>query len=211
MKKILYIKSSLSGEQSVSSQLSDKLIQRLSSRYPGSKVTTLDLARNPPPHLNADEFSAWSVAESERSMSQRRLASRSDALIEQLLAHDILVLAVPMYNLGVPSTLKAWIDRVARAGKTFRYTAEGPEGLINDMKAYLIFARGGVYRNTALDTQTGYLRNVLGLMGIIDIETIHAEGLNIGDDIRDASLTLAHDNIQTLVTDRKPEVHHAAA
>ena len=211
MKKILYIKSSLSVEQSVSSQLGDEFVRGLANQHPGSKVTTLDLARNPPPHLGTDEFNTWSVPESEHSVSQRLLASRSDTLIDQLLAHNILVLAVPMYNLGLPSTLKAWIDQVARAGKTFRYTAEGPEGLISNMKAYLIFARGGVYRNTTLDTQTEYLRNVLGLMGIIDIETIHAEGLNMSDDIREASLNFARDTIQTLLTDQKPEVHHAAA
>ena len=106
-------------------------------------------------------------------------------LIDQLLSHDTLVLAVPMYNLGIPSTLKSWIDRVSRAGKTFRYTAEGPVGMVENMHAYLVFARGGIYRDTPLDTQTGYLKSVLGLMGIQSVETIFAEGLNMGEETRE--------------------------
>lgn len=211
MKHILYIKSSLFANQSVSNQLADEFIHELKSQDPGSIVTTLDLARDPLPHLSAEEFNAWTAAESERTESQRHMVSRSDVLLEQLFAHDTLVLAVPMYNLGIPSALKAWLDRVARAGKTFRYSAEGPVGLINGMKAYLIFARGGLYRNTPLDTQTGYLKNILGLMGIRDVETLYAEGLNMGEGARAASFNHAREAIQSLLTDRKPEVRYAAA
>lgn len=211
MKHILYIKSSLSGDQSASSQLGEEFIQELVSHNPGSEVTTLDLAHNPLPHLASDEFSAWMVAESERSESQQLLVSRSDTLIEQLLDHDTLVLAVPMYNLGIPSTLKAWVDRVVRAGKTFRYSAAGVEGLVGNMKAYLVFARGGFYRDTALDTQTDYLKNILGLMGIVDTEAIYAEGLNMGNGTRTASFKQARDTIKSILTDRTPEVRYAAA
>ncbi len=116
-----------------------------------------------------------------------------------------------MYNLGIPSTLKAWIDRVARAGKTFRYTAEGPNGLVNGVRAYVFFARGGVYRETSPDTQTGHLRAVLGLMGITDVETVYAEGLDMGDKARSASLAEARSAISMLAVDRTPAVSRAAA
>jgi FMN-dependent NADH-azoreductase len=147
----------------------------------------------------------------QRSPAQRELAALSDRLIDALFAHDTLVLAVPMYNLGIPSTLKAWIDRVARAGKTFRYTAEGPKGLVNGVRAYLFFARGGVYRDTSLDTQTGHLRGILGLMGITDVETVYAEGLAIGDEARSASLAEARSAISMLAMGRTVEVSHEAA
>jgi len=179
MKRILYVRSSLFSDASASNQLADELLMQLASKYPGSSITTLDLAAEPMPHLGEAEFGAWLVPESERTPAQRAQAATSDRLIDQLFEHDTLVLAVPMYNLGIPSTLKAWIDRIARAGRTFRYTAEGPQGLVRGMTAHLVFARGGEYRGTPLDTQTGHLQSVLGLIGITDIRSVYAEGLNI--------------------------------
>ena len=211
MSRILYLRSSLSGHDSVSNQLADEFLEGLKARNPGALVTTLDLAKDPLPHLGAEEFAAWTVPDDQRSDAQRGLAMLSDQLIDALFTHDTLVLAVPMYNLGIPSTLKAWIDRVARAGKTFRYTAEGPVGLVNGVRTYVFFARGGVYRNTSLDTQTGHLRAVLGLMGITDVESVYAEGLNMGDKARSASLAEARSAISMLATDRTLEVSHEAA
>ncbi len=211
MNRILYLRSSLLGHESVSNQLADEFLEGLKARNPGARVTTLDLAKDPLPHLGAEEFEAWTVPDEQRRDAQRELAALSDQLIDALFAHDTLVLAVPMYNLGIPSTLKAWIDRVARAGKTFRYTTEGPEGLVNGVRAYLFFARGGVYRNTSLDTQTGHLRAVLGLMGVTDVESVYAEGLNMGDETRSAGLAEAQSTINMLATGRTPEVSHEAA
>ncbi len=211
MNRILYIRSSLSGHDSVSNQLADEFLEGLKARNPGALVTTLDLAKDPLPHLGSEEFGAWTVPDEQRSPVQRELTALSDQLIDALFAHDILVLAVPMYNLGIPSTLKAWIDRVARAGKTFRYTAEGPIGMVNDVRAYVFFARGGVYRETSLDTQTGHLRAVLGLMGITDVETVYAEGLAMGDKARSASLAEARSAISVLARDRTLEVSREAA
>ncbi len=211
MNRILYLRSSLFGDDSVSNQLADEFLEGLKARNPGVRVTTLDLAKDPLPHLGAEEFGAWTVPDGQRSNAQRELAALSDQLIDTLFAHDTLVLAVPMYNLGIPPTLTAWIDRVARAGKTFRYTAEGPEGLVNSVRAYVFFARGGVYRDTSLDTQTGHLKAVLGLMGITDVETVYAEGLNMGDKARSASLAAARSAISSLATDRTLEVSHEAA
>ncbi len=211
MNRILYLRSSLFAHDSVSNQLADEFLAGLKARNPSARVTTLDLAKDPLPHLGAEEFGAWMVPDEQRSDAQRELAALSDQLIDALFAHDTLVLAVPMYNLGIPSTLKAWIDRVARAGKTFRYTASGPQGLVNGVRAYVFFARGGVYRDTSLDTQTGHLRAVLGLKGITDVKTVYAEGLNMGDKARSASLTEARSAISMLATDRTREVSREAA
>lgn len=211
MKRILFIHSSLFGDDSASTQVGQSLVEGLMGEHPGSVVTRLDLANDTLPHLGAAEFSSWTIPEDQRDESQRYLANRSDRLIEQLMSHDTLVLAAPMYNLGIPSTLKAWIDRVSRAGKTFRYTSEGPQGMLKHMRAYLVFARGGIYRDTPLDTQTGYLKSVLGLMGIDAIETIFAEGLNMGGDARQQSLANAMSRVEDLVTTAMPEVTNAAA
>jgi len=201
MKRILFIHSSLFDEDSASTQIARSLVERVMEENPGSEVTRLDLANSPLPHLDADEFNSWAISVDQRDQSQTALATLSDKLIDQLLVHDTLVLAVPMYNLGIPSTLKAWIDRVSRAGKTFRYTAEGPVGMVENMQAYLVFARGGIYRDTPLDTQTGYLTAVLGLMGIEAIETIFAEGLNMGEDNRNKSLNGAMARVQNLIAE----------
>ncbi len=211
MNRILYLRSSLFGHDSVSNQLADEFLEGLKARKPGARVTTLDLAKDPLPHLGSEEFAAWTVPDEQRSDAQQELAALSEQLIDALFAHDTLVLAVPMYNLGIPSTLKAWIDRVARAGKTFRYTAKGPNGLVNGVRAYVFFARGGVYRETSLDTQTGHLRAVLGLMGITDVETVYAEGLDMGEKARGASLAEARSAISMLAMDRTLEVSHEAA
>ena len=199
MKRILFIHSSLFDEDSASTQIARSLVERVVEENPGSAVTRIDLANHALPHLGADEFNSWTIPADQRNQSQTALATLSDKLIDQLLSHDTLVLAVPMYNLGIPSTLKAWIDRVSRAGKTFRYTPEGPVGMVEDMQAYLVFARGGIYRDTPLDTQTGYLTAVLGLMGIEAIETIFAEGLNMGEENRKKSLAGAMARVENLI------------
>ena len=211
MNRILYLRSSLSGHDSVSNQLADEFLEELKVRNPGARITTLDLAEDPLPHLGAEEFGSWTVPDEQRSDAQRELAALSDRLIDALFAHDTLVLAVPMYNLGIPSTLKAWIDRVTRPGKTFRYTAEGPEGLVNGVRAYVFFARGGVYGNTSLDNQTGHLLAVLGLMGITDVETVYAEGLNMGDEARSSGFAEARSAISMLAANGTLEVTYEAA
>ena len=211
MKRILLIHSSLFGDDSVSTGIAQSLVGRLKREHPGSKVTTVDLTREAPSHLGAAEFTSWSVPEEQRTAEQRSLAGVSDRLVEQLLSHDTLVLAVPMYNLGIPSTLKAWIDRVARAGKTFAYTSEGPRGLVQGTRAYLVLSRGGQYRGTPLDTQTDYLTSVLGLMGIKEVETIFAEGLNMGGEMRQKSIEAALAQVGELPVTEHEEYEHAAA
>ena len=209
MKRILFIHSSLFGDNSASTRIAHSLVERMVQEKPGSEVTRIDLANDALPHLEIDEFNSWLIPADQRDDTQKDLASHSDKLIDQLLAHDTLVLAVPMYNMGIPSTLKTWIDRVSRAGKTFRYTAEGPVGMVEDMQAYLVFARGGIYRDTPLDTQTGYLTSVLGLMGITSVKTIFAEGLNMGDEAREQSLDNAMVEVSNLFTGKPAEVENS--
>jgi len=198
MKRILFIRSSLFGDDSASTDIAQSLVEQMLEENPGSEVTRLDLADGTLPHLDGEEFKSWAIPVEQRDAKQADLARRSDRLIDELLSHDTLVLAVPMYNLGIPSTLKAWFDRVTRAGKTFSYTSSGPVGLVEDMQAYLVFARGGIYRDTPLDTQTGYLKSVLGLMGITVAETVYAEGLNMGEDAREKSLAGALAQVRKL-------------
>lgn len=211
MKRILFIRSSLFAANSASSQLGEEFVARILARNPGSTVTTLDLGADPSPHLDAEEFGSWNVDVEQRTVEQQRLAKLSDRLIDELFAHDTLVLAVPMYNLGIPSTLKAWIDRVVRAGKTFRYSSAGPEGLVREMQTYVLLARGGQYRGSPMDTQTGYLKGILGLMGITDIEMVYAENLARDGDIREDSLNEARQIIGQLIGATAPEAHHAIA
>jgi len=211
MKRILLIHSSLFSDDSASTGIAQSLVERLLREHPGSKVTTLDLAKEALSHLGAEEFNSWSVPEDQRDAGQQTLAAISDRLIDQLLSHDVLVLAVPMYNLGIPSTLKAWIDRVSRAGKTFAYSSDGPKGLVRGMQAYLVLSRGGLYRGTPLDTQTGYLTSVLGLMGVTDVETIFAEGLNMGGDARQKSIDEAMAKVRELPVNKHEEYGYEAA
>lgn len=211
MKRILFVTSSLHGGDGASSELGAGLVDALQARHPGSTVTRLDLATLSLPHLDREEFAAWSVPAAERTPRQAELATRSDALVDQLLAHDTLVLAVPMYNLTIPSTLKAWIDRVVRAGRTFRYTGAGPEGLVQGLEAYAVFARGGLYRGTPMDTQTDYVKAILGLIGVTDVTTVFAEGLAMGTENRNEGLDEARGVIASLAGRENTEVRYANA
>ncbi len=165
----------------------------------GVEITRRDLVADDLPHLGLPELSSWQVAPEERDDEQRELAARSDALIEELLAHDVVVLGVPMYNLGLPSQMKAWFDRVLRAGVTFRYTENGPVGLVEGKRAILLAARGGEYAGSDFDTQTPHLTHMLGLMGIGEVDTVFAEGLAMGEAKHDAAMSEARQAIAGLV------------
>lgn len=177
MKNILVVKSSLNTDQSQSNQLAGKLASSLSSDK--TTVTERDLVKQPLDHLNQAEMNAWRTPVEERSDDQHTLAHVSDELIEEVQASDAIVIGMPMYNFGVPSPFKAWIDRIARAGVTFQYTENGPVGLLQGKKVFVIATRGGVYKDTVKDTQTQYLKNVLAFLGMVDVQFIYAEGLNM--------------------------------
>ncbi|MDM3872556.1 NAD(P)H-dependent oxidoreductase [Porticoccus sp. W117] len=190
MKRLLSLQSSLFGAEGASGKLSEGFIARLQKNHPGLKITHRDLNQDPVPHLNAETFSGFSLDANERNASQQQAAQLSDQLIEELKDSDTIVLGLPMYNFGIPSTLKAWMDHIARAGVTFRYGENGPEGLLTGKKLYVIATRGGQYAGTPADTQTEFVRNLFSFVGIRDIEFIYAEGLAMSD-IREQSLSQA--------------------
>ncbi|MEH6453689.1 MAG: NAD(P)H-dependent oxidoreductase [Psychromonas sp.] len=178
MNNILLLKSSLNGEQGNSTKLANEFLAVLKAET-AVNIVEKDLNKNGLDHLNGQEMSSWMTPENERTEEQKELASISDQLIAQLQASDTLVIAMPMYNFGVPSTFKAWVDRVARAGITFKYTEQGPVGLLEGKKVIIVAARGGLYAGTPKDSQTQYLKDLFAFIGITDIEFIYAEGLNM--------------------------------
>ncbi len=193
-RNILQINTSLNGEASQSSRLAARYV----AAQNGARVTIRDLAAEPVPHLDGARFAAFIAKPDERTAEQEAVVAYSDALIAELKRADVIVLGLPLYNFGVPSQLKSWIDHVARAGQTFRYTANGPEGLVKGKKAYVFATRGGIYAGTALDTQTNYIRDFLRFIGIEDVEFVYAEGLAISEESREGALGKALEQIERL-------------
>lgn len=196
--RALVITSSILAENGQSNALANHFIDQANARN-DIAVTQRDVVKTSLPHLDISELGAWQVAAAERNAEQQALAARSDELLAELRANDVLVIAVPMYNLGIPSQLKAWFDRVLRAGETFRYTENGPQGLVEGKRAIILAARGGQYAGTEFDSQTPHLKTMLGLMGIIDVNVVYAEGLNMGEQQREASIKEAFQAIDQLV------------
>lgn len=197
MATLLKIQSSLFNGQGQSSALASQFAGRWLAQNPGGKVITRDLAADPVPHLDLERFQAFIAAPNERTPAQQQAVEYSDALIDELKNADVIVLAVPMYNFSVPSVLRAYFDHIARAGVTFHYTANGPEGLIKGKKAYVFITRGGVYGED--HSQTQYLRQFLGFIGITDVEIIHVEGLAMNEGAKLKSLTEAQGKITQLL------------
>lgn len=199
MKTLLHINSSLHGACSQSSKLAQTLVDGVLSRYPDAKRIVRNLGSDPVPHLDGDTFQAFSNPSAALTQAQESGLSLSDTLIGEVQAADILIIGVPMYNFFIPSTLKAWIDHVARAQVTFRMTETGPEGLLRGKKAYFAIARGGRYLGTPADLQTAYLQMVFRLMGITDVAFVYAEGLAMGPESAESALREAHLSIQKVL------------
>lgn len=193
--KILQINSSARVEGANSTRLANTVTARLQAKHPGATVTVRDLAVAPHPVLDAAALGALFTPADQRTPEQAARVALDDALIAEVQAHDAIVLGVPMYNFGVPVQLKTWLDAIARAGVTFRYTANGPEGLIQGKKVYVAFARGGIYRDTPADSQTPYIQTILGFLGMTDVKYIHAEGLAMGPEAVDKAFTQAEDDL----------------
>jgi len=187
--KILQIKSSVFKGSGQSSRLATEFVALLRDQNPGAEVLERDLVADPVPHLDGARAGALFAKPEERSAEQRAVIAYSDALIAELRRADVLVLGLPMYNFGVPSQLKAWFDHIARAGETFKYTEKGPVGLINGKKAYVFASRGGVYGDN--HSQSEFVRQFLGFIGITDVEFVYAEGLAISPESRNNSLAAA--------------------
>jgi FMN-dependent NADH-azoreductase len=198
MKTLLLLHTSLQGPASLSSSLASDYVTRWQAGNPRGRVISRDLAADAVPHLTAERFAAFTTAADERDSEQQAVVAVSDELIAELQAADEIVIALPMHNFGIPSTLKAYIDHIARAGMTFRYTADGPVGLLTDKRAIIFATRGGKYRGTPLDTQTGYMRNLLAFLGIEDTQFIYAEGTAMGDESRKTAIRSARQQLRAL-------------
>jgi len=202
MSTLLQINASIHGDHGQSSQLAGRFVAAWRQHNPTGKVIQRDLAADPVPHLTAERFAAFLAPAEKRDSAQHAVAQYSDALIEELKQADVIVLGLPMYNFGVPSQLKAYFDHIARAGATFRYTAQGPVGLLGGRNAYVFAARGGLYAGTSLDSQTQYVRDFLRFLGIEQVEFVYAEGLAVGPESRESGLAGARAKIEQLFTER---------
>ena len=191
MSNVLIIESSARQQDSISRQLTQQFISQWQAAHPADQITVRDLAVNPVPHLDANLLGGWMKPAEQRSADEQASLERSNHLTDELLAADVLVMAAPMYNFAIPSTLKAWLDHVLRAGVTFKYTETGPQGLLTGKKAYVLTARGGIYAGSTADHQEPYLRQVMAFIGIHDVTFIHAEGMNLGGDFQEKGLNQA--------------------
>ena len=191
MSRILVIESSARQQGSVSRELTQQFIANWQAAHPADQVQVRDLAVEPVPHLDATLLGGWMTPSEQQNDAEKAALARSNQLTDELLAADVLVLAAPMYNFAIPSTLKAWLDHVLRAGVTFKYTETGPQGLLTGKRAFVLTARGGIYAGSALDHQEPYLRQALAFIGIHDVQFIHAEGLNLGAEFSEKGLAQA--------------------
>lgn len=195
---LLQINTSLFSNAGQSSRLAERFVAGLRATDPDLDVVVRDLAREPVPHLTAERFEAFLAKPGARSADQEAVVAASDALIRELQAADVIVIGLPMYNFGVPSQLKAYFDHVARAGVTFRYTENGPVGLLTGKKVYVFAARGGLYAGTPRDSETAYVRQFLAFVGLTDVEFVYAEGLALSDASKQAALAKAANAIARL-------------
>lgn len=179
--KLLQLDSSVLGNNSVTRQLTAAIVARWQAEVRGLEVQVRDLERDPLPHLSGEILTG----------RDELGAARGAAVLEQFLAADVVVIGAPMYNFGIPSSLKAWIDRVAVAGRTFRYTESGPVGLAGGKRVILALAAGGAHQGQATDFVEPYLRQVLGFFGITDITTVRADGVGLSPEHRAAAIEQA--------------------
>ena len=190
MSTVLVLNSSALGTASVSKQLIDSTVERLRAQTPGLKVVERDIGANPIPHLTLDAATAIRGGEP-ANVAQQQARTLSDELVAELQAADIVVIGAPMYNFGIPSTLKAWFDYVLRAVLTFKYSEAGPEGLVTGKRAIVVLSRGGLYSSgpaQPMDSQEPHLRTMLGFMGITDVTFVRAEKLGYGPEARQQAI-----------------------
>ena len=208
--KLLHIDSSITGQNSVSRTLSANIVAAFKAANPDVKVDYLDLAADAPAHFTMDAMCPRTGQTDNLSPAQVAENAVSEKLVEQFLAADVVVIGAPFYNFGIPSQLKAWIDRIAQPGRTFRYTAHGPEGLAGGKKVIIASSRGGVYSTSpqgqALEHQESYLQTVLGFFGVTDIQFIRAEGVALGQESKDQAMAQAAQAIEQLMKEQLASV-----
>lgn len=195
MKTILHITSSITGDNSHSTRLSRDFVNGWIANNPDTQVINRDLSENMP-HLDAERLQALFTPAEQRSAEQQAVVDFSDSLIEELKQADAIVLGAPLYNFGVPSTLKAYFDHIARAGVTFRYTSEGPEGLLPDVPVYVFATRGGHYAGGPADW---LITTFLNFVGFKNVQMIYAEGLALGEESTATAITKAQEKISQLL------------
>jgi FMN-dependent NADH-azoreductase len=195
--KLLHIDSSPLGTNSVSRALTGRIVAQWQSAHAGTTVEHLDLAKDAPSHLDGDSLGfRLGLADASLTEAQKRENAVSERLVSQFLAADVVVVGAPMYNFSIPSQLKAWIDRIAQAGRTFKYTEKGPVGLAGGKTVIVASTRGGAYAGAPqMDHQESYLRTVLGFMGVTDVRFVRAEGMAMGDAAKAAGLAAAEADI----------------
>ncbi|CAN7373182.1 FMN-dependent NADH-azoreductase [Acidovorax sp. Leaf78] len=203
--QLLHIDSAITGEQSVSRELTARTVAAWKAAHPGTTVQYLDLAAQAPSHLSAQSM-GFRTGQAAATDVERQENALSEALVSQFLAADVVVIGAPLYNFSIPSQLKAWIDRLAQAGRTFKYTDKGPVGLAGGKTVIVASSRGGVYSTSeggqAMEHQESYLKVVFGFFGITDVRFVRAEGVAMGPDAKAAALVNA---------DRDVQAHTAAA
>jgi FMN-dependent NADH-azoreductase len=192
MTNILYVTSSPRPDASLSNRVGQRLVDALRAAHPDATVTVRDLGRDPLPHIDQDFVIATRTPAGATTSAQRIAVSRSDALIAELARADIVVIAAGMINFSIPSTLKTWIDNIARPGRTFSYSEAGPKGLVTGKRVIVVAASGGIYSDKrALDFQIPYLRQVLGFLGMTNVEVIDVEGTGLGPDAAENAVAAA--------------------
>lgn len=195
MSHILVIESSIRQQDSVSRRLAKSFVKQWQIAHPQDEFKFRDLAAQPVPHMDDVLLGGLMKPAGERSAAEKQAVERGDALIDEVKWADVLVLSLPMYNFAIPSTVKSWLDHVLRAGETFCYTENGPRGLLQGKRAYVLTARGGVYAGSALDHQEPYLRQILAFIGINDVTFIHAEGMSMGGDAAEKGIAQAMEKV----------------
>ena len=197
--RLLHIDSAITGNQSVSRQLTAQVVSAWVAAPPGTQAEHLDLVANAPAHYTMDAMAPRTGQTEGLSEAQLRENAVSEQLVSQFLAADVVVIGAPFYNFSIPTQLKAWIDRIAQPGRTFQYTANGPEGLAKGKTVIIASSRGGVYSTSeggrAMEHQESYLQTVLGFLGITDVRFVRAEGVAMGDAAKAQALGAAQQHI----------------
>ncbi|WP_417887992.1 FMN-dependent NADH-azoreductase [Zunongwangia sp.] len=199
MKNILHIVSSINGQNSYSLALSRRILENLQKKYQESKIVERNIVAENFPHITEETWSAIITPQANRTEEQNNLVKLQDEVIKELFDADILVVGAPLYNFGIPSQLKAYIDHLAKNGETFHYTEEGPEGLVKDKKVYIAMSSGGVYsENPLYDYVSGYLTKVFGFIGMTDVEIVRIEGLAIPE-LQDEAMDKAQKQLEEVL------------
>jgi len=206
--KLLHVDSSVLGAHSVSRQLTAEVVADYLAAHAGTTLQYLDLAVDTPNHFTADAMGIKTGAQAEPTEAQSRENAVSEKLVSQFLDSDVIVIGAPLYNFTIPTQLKAWIDRLAQIGRTFKYTDKGPIGLATGKTLIVVSTRGGAYSTSeggrAMEHQESYLKVVFGFIGVTDVRFVRAEGLAMGDAGKAAALAAARSHIAVAVAEAVP-------